>query len=115
MVETRCIASLPFAFSSKKSDFCRIKFIQMSQDFLPLLGTDHIEFWVGNAKQAAFYYQMAFGFDLVAYAGPETGVKDRASYVLSQGKVRFVFTTSLIPDSEINQHVMKHSDGVKVL
>ncbi len=84
-------------------------------DFLPLLGTDHIEFWVGNAKQAAYFYQNAFGFELVAYAGPETGLKDRASYVLTQGKIRFVFTTSLVPDSEINQHVMKHSDGVKVL
>lgn len=87
----------------------------MSQDFLPLLGTDHIEFWVGNAKQAAFYYQKAFGFTLVAYAGPETGVKDRASYVLQQGKIRFVLTTSFNPDSEISNHVHKHSDGVKVL
>lgn len=84
-------------------------------DFLPLLGTDHIEFWVGNAKQAAYYYQHAFGFELIAYSGPETGVRDRASYVLKQGKIRFIFTTSLIPDSEINQHVMRHSDGVKVL
>lgn len=87
----------------------------MSQDFLPLLGTDHIEFWVGNAKQAAYYYQNAFGFSLVAYAGPETGVRDRASYVLQQGKIRFVFTTSMYPDSEISQHVLKHGDGVKVL
>lgn len=87
----------------------------MAQDFLPLLGTDHVEFWVGNAKQAAYFYQNAFGFELIAYAGPETGVRDRASYVLKQGKIRFVFTTSFIPDSEINKHVMKHSDGVKVL
>ncbi|HNP98918.1 MAG TPA: 4-hydroxyphenylpyruvate dioxygenase [Bacteroidia bacterium] len=87
----------------------------MSQDFLPLLGTDHIEFWVGNAKQAAYYYQKAFGFELVAYAGPETGVRDRASYVLQQGKIRFVLTTSLQPESEISKHVMKHGDGVKVL
>ena len=72
-------------------------------DFLPLLGTDHIEFWVGNAKQASFFYQKAFGFELIAYAGPETGLKDRASYVLKQGKIHFVFTTSLIPDSEINK------------
>ncbi len=84
-------------------------------DFLPLLGTDHIEFWVGNAKQASFFYQKAFGFELLAYAGPETGLKDRASYVLKQGKIRLVFTTSLIPDSVINNHVMRHSDGVKVL
>jgi 4-hydroxyphenylpyruvate dioxygenase len=87
----------------------------MSDDFLPLLGTDHIEFWVGNAKQAAYFYQHAFGFELVAYAGPETGVKDRASYVLKQGKIRFVFTTSMHPDSEISEHVRKHGDGVKVL
>jgi 4-hydroxyphenylpyruvate dioxygenase len=87
----------------------------MATDFLPLLGTDHIEFWVGNAKQAAYYYQNAFGFELVAYAGPETGVRDRASYVLKQGKIRFVFTTSLQPDSEIQAHVNKHGDGVKFL
>ena len=87
----------------------------MSTDFLPLLGTDHIEFWVGNAKQAAYYYQMAFGFKLVAYAGPETGVRDRASYVLQQGKIRLVLTTAMQPDSEIARHVHKHSDGVKVL
>ncbi|MBK9525889.1 MAG: 4-hydroxyphenylpyruvate dioxygenase [Bacteroidetes bacterium] len=87
----------------------------MSQDFLPLLGTDHIEFWVGNAKQAAYYYQKAFGFELVAYAGPETGIRDRASYVLQQGKIRFILTTAMQPDTEIAKHVMKHGDGVKVL
>jgi 4-hydroxyphenylpyruvate dioxygenase len=87
----------------------------MATDFLPLLGTDHVEFWVGNAKQAAYYYQHAFGFELIAYAGPETGVRDRASYVLKQGKIRFVLTTSLAPDSEIQAHVNKHGDGVKVL
>lgn len=84
-------------------------------DFLPLNGTDHIEFYVGNAKQAAYFYQAAFGFELVAYAGPETGVRDRASYVLKQDKIRFVLTTSLDPSSEISQHVLKHGDGVKVL
>ena len=87
----------------------------MSQDFLPLLGTDHIEFWVGNAKQAAYYYQKAFGFELVAYAGPDTGIRDRASYVLQQGKIRFILTTAMQPDTEIAKHVMKHGDGVKVL
>jgi len=87
----------------------------MSQDFLPLLGTDHVEFYVGNAKQASYYYQHAFGFELVAYAGPETGVRDRASYVLQQGKIRFVFTTSMHPDHEITRHVAQHGDGVKVL
>jgi len=84
-------------------------------DFLPLNGTDHIEFYVGNAKQSAYYYQAAFGYKLVAYAGPETGLRDRASYVLQQGKIRLVFTTSLVPDSEISDHVRTHGDGVKVL
>lgn len=84
-------------------------------DFLPLNGTDFIEFYVGNAKQAAYYYQAAFGFKLVAYAGPETGLRDRASYVLQQGKIRFVLTTSLQPDSAISEHVRLHGDGVKVL
>lgn len=87
----------------------------MAQDFLPIKGTDYIEFYVGNAKQAAHYYQCAFGFKLVAYSGPETGVKDRASYVLEQGKIRFVLTSSLIPESPISEHVLKHGDGVKVL
>src|SRR5436190_22068254 len=87
----------------------------MKQDFLPISGTDHVEFYVGNAKQAALYYQHCFGFDLVAYAGPETGVRERSSYVLQQDKIRFVLTTSLQPDSEINNHVKKHGDGVKVL
>lgn len=86
-----------------------------NQDFLPINGTDYVEFYVGNAKQSAYYYQLAFGFQLVAYAGPETGVRDRASYVLQQGKVRLILTTSLDPDSEISNHVKKHGDGVKVL
>ena len=86
-----------------------------AHDFLPLLGTDHLEFYVGNAKQSAYYYQSAFGFELVAYAGPETGLRDRASYVLQQNKVRLVLTTSLQPDSEISEHVKRHGDGVKVL
>ncbi len=87
----------------------------MQEDFLPLKGTDHIEFYVGNAKQSAMYYQHAFGFKLIAYAGPETGVRDRVSYVLNQDKIRLVLTSSLVPDSEINAHVKKHGDGVKVL
>src|SRR3954468_10638665 len=86
-----------------------------TEDFLPLKGTDHIEFYVGNAKQSAYYYQSAWGYELVAYAGPETGVRDRASYVLEQGKIRLVLTTSLDPDSEISKHVLIHGDGVKVL
>ena len=87
----------------------------MATDFLPINGTDHIEFYVGNAKQSAMYYHHCFGFELVAYAGPETGVRDKASYVLQQNKIRFVLTTSLQPDSEINKHIQKHGDGVKVL
>jgi 4-hydroxyphenylpyruvate dioxygenase len=87
----------------------------MEQDFLPLNGTDHIEFYVGNAKQSALYYQHCMGFDLVAYAGPETGLRDRASYVLQQNKIRFVLTTALLPDSPIAEHVRIHGDGVKVL
>ena len=84
-------------------------------DFLPLLGTDHIEFYVGNAKQAAHFYQTAFGFDLVAYAGPETGVREKASYVLQQDKLRLVITGSLLADTEISKHVDQHGDGVKFL
>lgn len=85
------------------------------EDFLPINGTDYVEFYVGNAKQAAYYYQTAFGFQPLAYAGLETGLKDRTSYVLVQDKIRFVFTSSLIADSEIALHAMKHGDGVKVV
>ncbi|MDH4058160.1 MAG: 4-hydroxyphenylpyruvate dioxygenase [Cyclobacteriaceae bacterium] len=85
------------------------------QDFLPINGTDYIEFYVGNAKQSSLFYQYAFGFEVIAYAGPETGVRDRASYVLKQNKVTLVLTTSLQPDSKISEHVKKHGDGVKVL
>ncbi len=84
-------------------------------DFLPLRGTDHLELYVGNAKQSAQYYASAFGFKTVAYAGPETGVRDRASYVLQQGKIRLVLTTALRSDSPISEHVKKHGDGVKIL
>lgn len=89
--------------------------IALAQDFLPINGTDYIEFYVGNAKQSAHYYKTAFGFQEVAYAGPETGVRDRASYVLQQGKVRLVLTSGLKSDSPICQHAMKHGDGVKIL
>ena len=87
----------------------------MEQDFLPLKGTDYVEFYVGNAKQASLFYQHCFGFELVAYAGPETGVRNQASYVIQQNKIRFVLTSSLVPDSAISDHVKKHGDGVKVL
>ena len=86
-----------------------------TSDFLPLLGTDHIEFYVGNAKQAAYYYQTAFGFTLFAYRGPETGYREAASYALRQGKVVFVLTTALRSKSEIAEHVYRHGDGVKRL
>jgi len=89
--------------------------ISKAQDFLPINGTDYIEFYVGNAKQAAHYYKTAFGFQSLAYAGPETGVRDRASYVLKQGKIRLVLTTALKSDNLIAEHVKKHGDGVKVL
>ncbi|MCH7411922.1 4-hydroxyphenylpyruvate dioxygenase [Belliella sp. R4-6] len=87
----------------------------MEQDFLPLLGTDYIELYVGNAKQSALYYQYAFGYELIAYAGPETGIKDRASYVLKQDKIRLVLTTQLHENHPIADHIKKHGDGVKVL
>ncbi|GIV35179.1 MAG: 4-hydroxyphenylpyruvate dioxygenase [Chitinophagales bacterium] len=85
------------------------------EDFLPIHGTDYVEFYVGNAKQAAYFYAHAFGFQPLAYAGLETGSKDKASYVLRQGKITLVLTTSLTPDSSIAQHHLKHGDGVKVI
>src|ERR1700759_548881 len=84
-------------------------------DFLPINGTDYVEFYVGNAKQAMHYYRSAFGFKPIAYAGLETGLRDRASYVMQQDKIRFVLTASLVPDSEISEHMKKHGDGVKVI
>lgn len=86
-----------------------------TSDFLPLNGTDYIEFYVGNAKQAAHFYKSAFGFQSLAYAGPETGVRDRASYVLQQGKIRLVLTTPLHSDHPMAEHIKKHGDGVKAL
>src|SRR6266496_4013713 len=85
------------------------------EDFLPLHGTDYVEFYVGNAKQAAHFYKTAFGFQSLAYSGPETGVKDRASYAIRQNKLTFVLTTPLRSDSPIAAHVSKHGDGVKVI
>ena len=85
------------------------------EDFLPLNGTDYIELYVGNAKQASHFYKAALGFQSVAYAGPETGVKDRASYVLVQNKMRLVLTTPLKPEHPIAEHLKKHGDGVKVI
>lgn len=89
--------------------------VNASSDFLPLHGTDYVEFYVGNAKQSAHYYMSAFGFQPIAYAGPETGMKDRCSYVVRQHKLTFVLTTPLRPDNDIADHIYKHGDGVKVL
>lgn len=86
-----------------------------AEDFLPLLGTDYVELYVGNAKQAAHYYMTAWGFQPVAYAGLETGLKDRVSYVLQQDKIRLVLTAPLKPGGEINRHIEAHGDGVKVI
>lgn len=85
------------------------------EDFLPLKGTDHVEFYVGNARQSAYFYRAAFGMSLVAYAGPETGQRDRASYVLEQGKIRFVLSTPLRGGNLIAEHVGRHGDGVKAI
>ena len=89
--------------------------IDSTIDILPLNGTDYIEFYVGNAKQAAHFYESVFGFEIVAYSGPENGIRDKASYVVQQGKIRFVLTTSLYANSEISDHVRNHGDGIKVL
>ncbi len=91
------------------------KIFEGAQDFLPLLGTDYVEFYVGNAKQSAHYYKTAFGYQSLAYAGLETGVRDRTSYVLKQDKIRLVLTTPLNENSPINDHLKKHGDGVKVV
>src|SRR3982751_2330046 len=89
--------------------------IPAETDFLPLFGTDFVEFYVGNAKQAAHYYISAFGFQALAYAGPETGVKEKVSYVVRQNKLTFMLTSALRSNNEIADHVYKHGDGVKVL
>ncbi len=91
------------------------KIFEGAQDFLPLLGTDYVEFYVGNAKQAAHFYKTAFGFQSHAYSGLETGMKDRVSYVLKQDKIRLVLTTALKSESPIGEHVKKHGDGVKII
>jgi 4-hydroxyphenylpyruvate dioxygenase len=85
------------------------------RDFMPLLGWDHVELWVGNAKQSAYWYEQALGFTRTAYAGPETGVRDRASYVLEQGEIRLVLTSGLRGDSEIVRFAAAHGDGARVI
>jgi 4-hydroxyphenylpyruvate dioxygenase len=100
----------------KKMQSSKIQSLQNpALDFLPLQGTDYVEFYVGNAKQAAHYYKTAFGFQSLAYAGPETGVKDKVSYVIQQHKLIFVLTTPLRPGNEIADHIYTHGDGVKFL
>ncbi|MCG9879361.1 MAG: 4-hydroxyphenylpyruvate dioxygenase [Bacteroidia bacterium] len=91
------------------------KIFEKAQDFLPINGTDYVELYVGNAKQAAHFYKTAFGFQDLAYAGLETGLRDRTSYVLQQGKIRLVLTTPFDPESEIAQHLRLHGDGVRVI
>ena len=99
----------------KNVDYGLEKIFEDAKDFLPLMGTDYVEFYVGNAKQAAHFYKTAFGFQSYAYAGLETGMTDRVSYVLKQDKIRLVLTTALNSQSEIGEHVKKHGDGVKVV
>ena len=99
----------------KSIDYGLEKIFKGAKDFLPLLGTDYIEFYVGNAKQSAHFYKTAFGFQSCAYKGLETGSKDSVSYVLKQDKIRLVLTTPLHSKSPINDHLVKHGDGVKVI
>ena len=99
----------------KNVDYGLEKIFEGAQDFLPLLGTDYVEFYVGNAKQAAHFYKTAFGFQSFAYRGLETGSKDAVSYVIKQDKIRLVLTTPLSSKSPINDHIVKHGDGVKVV
>ena len=91
------------------------KIFKDAEDFLPLNGTDYVELYVGNAKQASHFYRTALGFQPMAYAGLETGVKDRCSYVLVQDKIRLVLTTPLNKDSDVSEHIKNHGDGVKVI
>lgn len=88
---------------------------QVQTDFLPLLGTDYVEFYVGNAKQAAHFYMTAFGFQALAYAGPETGMKEKASFVVRQNKLTIVLTTPILTNNEVADHVYKHGDGIKTI
>ncbi|MEP7219378.1 MAG: VOC family protein, partial [Bacteroidota bacterium] len=91
----------------------QLRSAEQGQDLFKIHGTHHVELYVGNAKQAAYYYRRALGFRITGYLGPETGVKDRASYLVEQGKIRFVLTTPLHPDSPIAAHIHEHGDGVR--
>ena len=99
----------------KNIDYGLEKIFEGAQDFLPLLGTDYVEFYVGNAKQAAHFYKTAFGFQSFAYRGLETGSKDSVSYVIKQDKIKLILTTPLNSKSPINEHIVRHGDGVKVV
>lgn len=99
----------------KNFDYSGEKVFEKAQDFLPINGTDYVELYVGNAKQAAHFYKTALGFQELAYAGLETGVRDRVSYVLVQDKIRLILTSPFDPESEISHHIRKHGDGVKVI
>ena len=99
----------------QNTEYSLKKLFDDAEDFLPLLGTDYVELYVGNAKQSAHFYKTAFGFQSEAYAGLETGIKDRVSYVLKQDKIRLVLTTPLTEGGPINEHINKHGDGVKVV
>ena len=99
----------------KNTEYSLKKLFKEAEDFLPLLGTDYVELYVGNAKQSAHFYKTAFGFQSEAYAGLETGLKDSVSYVLKQDKIRLVLTTPLQKGGEINRHIDEHGDGVKVV
>jgi 4-hydroxyphenylpyruvate dioxygenase len=111
MADSRITTSLSSAGDGAPSPAPAVP--EQAEDFLPINGTDYVEFYVGNAKQAAYYYRGAFGFQLVGYRGPETGTRDRASYLLEQGKIRFVLTTPLAPEGFIAEHIHKHGDGVR--
>jgi len=109
------MSASPHAVSAQSSSSPSVAALEhpaQATDFLPLKGTDHVEFYVGNARQAAYFYRTAFGMSLVAYAGPETGQRDRASYVLQQGKVRFVLTTPMRSSSIISKYIHLHGDHV---
>tara|TARA_B110000003_G_scaffold276437_1_gene322878 strand:- start:682 stop:1857 length:1176 start_codon:yes stop_codon:yes gene_type:complete len=99
----------------KSVNYSLEKIFEGAEDFLPLLGTDYVEFYVGNAKQSAHFYKTAFGFQSYAYKGLETGSKDTVSYVLKQDKIRIVLTTPLNSKSPINDHIVKHGDGIKII
>ncbi len=113
--QRRFLNRITMAKEVKSVDYGLEKIFEGAQDFLPLLGTDYVEFYVGNAKQSAHFYKTAFGFQSYAYKGLETGSKDSVSYVLKQDKIRLVLTTPLSSKSPINDHIVQHGDGVKVV